>query len=545
MRLLAATLALLAVACAPRAAELPPLGDQARDWAKQIGHGAVATAEKRDGTWRYAVAGEAYPTPRRDVPPEKVIFEIGSITKVFTGILLAQAVHEGKLSLDDTLAQRLPVKFDHPETGAVTLRQLATHSSCLPRLPENMQDSPGADPYAAYDDAALFEYLSHAKLTGTPPCPAAYSNLGFGTLGVVLERALGQPWSVLVRDRITAPLGMADTTAVLTEEQASRFATPWDGDQPAHAWTFRAMAGAGALRSTLLDMSRLADAMIAGSAGPLKDAWPILAGDYADMPATGGKIGLGLLHSKDDGADSYFHDGGTGGYRSEVLVHPASGDAFVILASNAKAQPEAWIPAWRRSGKPAAAARVAITIAPGDLDEYAGVYPIDGPSKITVLRSGDGLVVRLTGQTFVPVLASAKDEFFYKVVDAQISFTRDAAGKVAGLTLHQNGHDLPAHRSDGPPTHVDFPNAAALADYAGDYDFGAFQPGSMFTVTAPGGVLVVQLTGQPGLPVFSTGKDAFEYDVVPARLTFERDAAGKVVAVALHQNGADMRAPRK
>jgi D-alanyl-D-alanine-carboxypeptidase/D-alanyl-D-alanine-endopeptidase len=130
------------------------------------------------------------------------------------------------------------------------------------------------------------------------------------------------------------------------------------------------------------------------------------------------------------------------------------------------------------------------------------------------------------------------------VVDAQLSFHRNAAGEITGLTLHQNGRDLPAAKS-GPPPHIEFPGAAVLADYAGDYDFGLFQPGVLITARPDGDVLLVKLTGQPAVPVFAVAKDRFEYDVVAAALTFERDPAGTVVAVVLHQNGLDMRAPKK
>jgi hypothetical protein len=155
------------------------------------------------------------------------------------------------------------------------------------------------------------------------------------------------------------------------------------------------------------------------------------------------------------------------------------------------------------------------------------------------------LVARLTGQQFLPIFASAKDEFFYKLVDAQLSFHRGADGKITGLTLHQNGRDLPASRDAGPAPHVEFPDLATLTEYAGDYDFGAFQPNATIKVAASPAGLLVTLTGQQALPVFCVGKDHFEYDVVAAHLTFERDKAGKVVAVVLHQNGRDMRAPRR
>ena len=526
------------------AAEPPPLGEQAAAWAAGLGHGAVATAEKRDGRWTFTMAGQPFTGEHAAVPAEQVIFEIGSISKVFTGILLADAVQSGKLGLDDTLAQRLPVKLAYPDTGAVTLKQLATHTSCLPRLPGNMMNAAGDDPYAQYDNKALFEYLASAKLAGQAPCAAAYSNLGFSILGIVLETVHGKPWAGLVQEKIAGPLGMVDTVQELSAAQRSRFAEPWNGEERAQPWTFKSFAGAGALRSTLADMSRFADALLAGAKGPLGHVWPLVAGDYVDMPAAGGKVGLALLHAKESGEDSYSHDGGTGGFRSTIHVRPGSGRAFVVLTSNAWGNPQAWLAGWEAAGR-GPVARSEIALPAETLDEYVGVYSIDSTARFTLLRRGDGLVARLTGQPFVPVFASAKDEFFYKVVDAQLSFRRNASGRIEGLTLHQNGRDIPAARDSGPVPHIEFPNAAALAEYAGEYDFGQFQPGATISVKATPEVLLVTLTGQPAFPVFSVGKDRFDYDVVEASLTFERDPAGKVVAVVLHQNGRDMRAPKR
>lgn len=537
-------LLLLSFGTSLSAAELPPLGDQAPKWATSLGHGAVATAEKRDGRWAFAIGGQPFAAGHAEVPAQQVLFEIGSITKVFTGILLADAVLDGKLGLDDTLAQRLPVTFSHPSTGAVTLKQLATHVSCLPRLPDNMMHADGDDPYAQYDKKAMFEYLAGAKLAEKPPCAAEYSNLGFGILGVVVETAYGKPWATLIQEKITGPLGMADTVQDLSPAQQSRFAEPWDGDKRAHPWTFKAVAGAGALRSTLADMSKFADALLAGPKGPLGKVWPMLAGDYADMPAVGAKIGLALGHAKANGEERYTHDGGTGGYRSNIYVLPASGRAVVVLASNAAANPGAWLAAWEAAGRPPVT-RSEVMLPTEVLDDYVGVYTIDKTAHFTLIRRGDGLVARLTGQPFFSVFATAKDEFFYKVVDAQLSFHRDAAGKVASLTLHQNGRDIPASRSTDPAPHIEFPTAAALAEYGGEYDFGAYQPGATITVRAIPESLFVTLTGQPAFPVFCVGKDRFDYDVVVATLTFERDAAGKIVAVVLHQNGLDMKAPRR
>ncbi|HEV7672320.1 MAG TPA: serine hydrolase [Thermoanaerobaculia bacterium] len=538
------SIVLLFLATSLKAADLPPLGDEAAGWATSAGPGAVATAEKRDGKWSFALGGEPFAAGHAAVAPERVLFEIGSITKVFTGILLAQAKVEGKLGLDDTLGQRLPVKFAYPETGAITLKQLATHTSCLPRLPDNMMNAEGPDPYAQYDRKAMFEYLASAKLAEKAPCEAAYSNLGFGILGVVLEVAYGEPWVRLVAEKITGPLGMTDTVQDLSADQQARFAEPWSGKERAQPWTFQAIAGAGALRSTLADMAKFANALLAGPKGPLAAVWPLLAGDFAEWPGVGGKIGLALVHAKDRGEDSYAHDGGTGGYRSVIHVRPGSDRAVIVLASNAATNPQGWLVAWSSAATPAVV-RAKIVLPAGLLDEYVGIYSIDKTSRFTLIRRGDGLIARLTGQPFVPLVASAKDELFYEVVDAQLSMRRNAAGQIDGLTLHQNGRDVPAVRDAVTAPHIEFPNPAALAEYIGTYDFGAIQPGATIEVTAQGEVLLAQLTSQPAFPVFATEKDRFEYDVVVAALTFERDPAGKVVAVTLHQNGRDMGAPRK
>jgi len=282
-----------------RAEARRPLAEAALGWAEELKKGAVATAEKRDGKWAFAMAGQPFGGEAGKVSAERVIFEIGSISKVFTGILLAQAVREGELGLEDTLKMRLPASLQSAVIGAVTLRQLATHTSCLPRLPANMDPDSMEDPYAGYGDEALFAYLASAELAGSLPCEAAYSNLGFGLLGVVLERAYGKSWASLVGTKIADPLGMVDTVQELSKDQKVRFAAPSAGFQEARPWTFQALAGAGALRSTLADMSRFADALLAGRAGPLKEVWPLLSGDYADRAGLGSKIGLGLLHASE------------------------------------------------------------------------------------------------------------------------------------------------------------------------------------------------------------------------------------------------------
>jgi serine-type D-Ala-D-Ala carboxypeptidase/endopeptidase len=155
----------------------------------------------------------------------------------------------------------------------------------------------------------------------------------------------------------------------------------------------------------------------------------------------------------------------------------------------------------------------------------------------------DGLFARATGQDAFPIFPSAPNEFFAKVAGISISFTRDTGGTVTGLVLHQNGDHAAAKlsRSELPPELRENAFAGAtLGDYAGRYRFNF----GVLDVALASDHLEAQLTGQPPVPIFASGKDKFFYKVVNAQLDFERDGGGKVVAVVLHQNGRDIRAAR-
>jgi hypothetical protein len=149
----------------------------------------------------------------------------------------------------------------------------------------------------------------------------------------------------------------------------------------------------------------------------------------------------------------------------------------------------------------------------------------------------DALFAQATGQDPFPIFPSAPNESFARIAGISISFTRGPDGIVSGLVLHQNG-DRTAPKLSGPKDiKLD---AAALGDYVGKYRFGF----GTLDVVLKSDSLEAQLTGQSALPIFASARDKFFYRVVDAQLDFQRDASGKVVAVILHQNGRDMRAPR-
>ncbi len=192
--------------------------------------GTAVAATLKDNVIHVAVRGAS--TAKGTEP----IFEIGSISKVFTGLQLAQAVESKELSLDDTIGVLLKasVPFDSERAAAITLRQLVTHTSCLPRLPENPYRIPAALQLTSYGRAQLWSALGRVVLPRQSPCVSDYSNFGMAVLAELLSQRAGRPWEDLVRTRITAPLGMRDTFVKTPNRQASRLAKGFVRDVPAH-----------------------------------------------------------------------------------------------------------------------------------------------------------------------------------------------------------------------------------------------------------------------------------------------------------------------
>ncbi len=505
--------------------------------------GGFAYAEIKDGNVTHGHAGKL--TLPAGVPSARVLFEIGSITKVFTGLLLAQASLDGKVALDDPIAKHLPAELQlAPAVAAITLQQLSSHTSGFPRLPDNLRPADAADPYADYTVERLHDFLRRFVPDKPAPQPADYSNLGTGLLGHLLARAYGVTFAELVRTKITAPLGLTDTVIDLDDDQRARFAPPHSGKVAVSPWRLGALPGAGALRSTTTDLAKFAQALL-DPASPIAPAWRIARDPRAPMGARG-QVGLGFFLHERAGRTVYNHGGGTGGFRAHFEITPATKSAVVVLLNNDHPDPGALValaatPVAAKSGAPAEKAPPAVPITPAEIKAFAGVYEIDARGRFTaVVDEQHRLRIRLTGQPFLPVRFIGQDRFAATAVAAQFQFARDAAGKITAVTLHQNGRETPARRTADAPT-ILFPSAEKLRDFAGDYQLA---PNLVFEIRVVGINLIVKLTGQLPLPVHATKPDHFVYDVVDAALTFERDATGAVTAVVLHQNGRDQRAPK-
>jgi serine-type D-Ala-D-Ala carboxypeptidase/endopeptidase len=463
-------------------------------------------------------------------PDGNTVYEIGSVTKTFTGTLLARAVLLGRVTLETPVAELLP-DFKIPSRGGkeITLRDLGTHHSGLPR-----------EASGDYDAAKLKAFLAAYELPRDPGTAYEYSNLGFALLGYALAQLEHTTYGAMTDKEILNPLGMTMSGAVLADAMRAHLATGHDyTGKAANYLDTDALVGAGAIRSTANDMLRYLKANMGIDQSRLATTIKLAQRPRSDMSKTM-RIGLAWI-TTDQGI--VWHNGMTAGHRS-FLGFTADGRRGVVILANTAVDTDDLGFATLDANAPLAPAYEAIVLPSASLDDYVGTYKLADKFLLTVFRMNDGLFARATGQGAVPIFPSAPNEFFAKVVRASISFTRDDKGAVNGLVLHQNG-DRPATKlsaSELPPEPKEIAvDAATLGDYVGQYrfDFGA-----VFDVALKSDHLEAQLTGQAAFSIFASAKDKFFYKIVDAQLDFERDAGGKVVAVALHQNGRDMRAPR-
>ncbi len=283
-------------------------------------------------------------------PGADSIFEIGSITKVFTALALAKQSLAGVVDLDEPVRQLLPAGVKVPSRAGreITLRHLATHTSGLPRLPTGMlwrallhPNEP--DPYAQYSAELIFEGLSRTKLHATPGDRFRYSNLGGGLLGLALAHRAGTTYEELIDTAVCRPLGLTDTCISLDRERAARVAQGHTRKRKVTPlWNLNALAGAGALRSTATDLVRFARAQLDPGTSEIADAIQLTHQHQHRinrLSARGavylGWMGLRLAPSFGS-VDLIWHNGGTGGFRSWIGFIPAKQAAVVVLSNTAR-----------------------------------------------------------------------------------------------------------------------------------------------------------------------------------------------------------------
>lgn len=480
------------------------------------------------------VRGQGRRAADEAAPDAHTQFQIGSITKVYTHLLLAEMDADGVAGYRQSIGELLPQSFRprNPAVAAITLEALATHTGGLPRLPSNLGPDQSADPYARYSPRELQADLSEVRARQPLGNYYSYSNFGVGLLGYLLGTKDGAGYRDAVSRRVIAPLhlkdlGFAPTANAAVAVSAGKAVKPW---------TFTdAMAGAGALWGSANDLGLLMQAYLGSHEHALKHD---LERDLEVVRHDAGNFAVTRVWHVSDAAGQpiYWHNGQTAGFHAFVGFRPDQQRGVAILLSG-DADPT--LPGLKALGFSRSA--------PPDVSidrSIFGQYQLSKQFGIGVFELDGVLVAQASGQPALALNAVGNDWYALGEVDASIHLVRKA-DQVEALELVQNGVIQRARRSAATATaaarsEIDL-DAATLAEYVGSYSFA---PGAVLTVKRVSEGLQAQLTGQPFFPIHARARDHFFYKVVDAELKFERDRAGKVDAVVLHQGGSRQHAPK-
>ena len=471
----------------------------------------------------------------------RTLFEVGSVTKTFTATVLMSMVGAGLVSLGDPVAKYLPDSVRVPQRDGlqITLQNLATQHSGLPRLPTNFHPKDGDNPYADYSVSDLYAFLNGYVLTRDPGASFEYSNVGIGLLGQALSNRAGIDYATLVRKRVLAPLGMNETTIALSAADRAELAIGHDADGDAvPPWEFKALVGAGGIRSSMDDMLKYLRCNL--GQGPLAALCLTTQKPRATFP--GHKIGL--VWWIDDDTGVVEHAGDTAGFHAMIAMTKDRKKGVVVLANGG--QPVENI-AYAVLGYP----QTTVPYERVALDEhtiagYLGTY-VTKAGNLIVGRKGTALTAKLADQQALRIYPQGYDHFAFHAVDATMRFLRDSRGKVVALALFQGGQVLQGSRLDRDgkslpePSSAPYPPVRTLSreaqkGYVGIYDRGGI--GGTFAVSIREKYLSVRISGQPAYEMFYYAKDRFFLKVVDADIQFVRGANGLVIGLILHQDGS-------
>ena len=381
------------------------------------------------------------------------VFEIGSVTKVFTAILLADMVERGEVDLNDPISKYLPksVKTPTRDGKEITLLHLSSHTSGLPRMPNNFAPKDNQNPYADYSVEQMYTFLSSYTLPRDIGAKAEYSNYGVGLLGHILALRAGTDYETLVRTRICLPLKMNSTRIKFTPDMQARLAKGHNPSlRPVANWDLPTFAGAGALRSTTEDMLKFVAANLGLSNSPLLTAMQRTHQPQHDMGTPGVEVGLGWIIQKKFDNEIVWHNGGTGGYHSFIGFDKKRRRGVVVLSNSTNdiddigrhllesQYPLAKIETPKE--------RKAIKLDPKIFDSYVGEYQLTPTFILKFSREGDKFFAQATGQEKFEIFAETETDFFLEEVDAQVTFVKDDKGQISHVVLHQNKVDQQAKK---------------------------------------------------------------------------------------------------
>ena len=376
----------------------------------------------------------------------ETVFEIGSVSKVFTALLLSEMARTGEVALTDPVSKYLPAGKKVPERDGhpITLVDLATHTSGLPFMTDAIPTLTDA-PVTEHSNAEIYRFLARYKLARDPGAEWDYSNIGYWLLGEALSSRAGMSYEELVRKRALAPLKLHSTAATLTPFLKTRMAVGHNAVlQPAPLFssisTYNAMTAAGGLVSTVDDLLKLLAVAIGYESSPLGSSMAEMLNTRRPMGNSAQALGWVVLGKGDD--QLYMHDGSTWGFSSYVVWDPKRRVGIVSLSNQLASVGDIALHLLRPDTPlehPVVAKHVEIKIDSQTLDACAGEYDVEDEGAVLIAREGDLLTLQLPVSWGLPkfrLRPETRTDFFVAELPVRVTFQTDAEGRINGLLLY-------------------------------------------------------------------------------------------------------------
>ncbi len=370
-------------------------------------------------------------------------FRLGSITKQFTAACILLLEERGKLKVQDPVKKYVPDA--PPSWDRITVYNLLTHTSGVPNF-TNFPDYRNSEATATTPQQ-LLDRFKGKPLDFEPGTKWSYSNSGYVLLGYIIEKVSGESYQLFLQENVFNPLGMKDSgydsNSAVIPYRVSGYSHGPDGIENAGYINMTVPFSAGGLYSTTEDMLRWHRGLFGGkllSAASLQKMTTPFKNDYA----------MGLMVETRNGRRVISHGGGIEGFNTAASYWPDEKLSVIALANlNSQAPDEiANYLAAVVHGEPVTlpSERKETRLSAEALKPYVGVYEYQPGLNLTITQDDDHLMAQMTGQPQLRLYAESPTKFFWKEVDAQVEFARDASGRVSGATIHQGGHDLVLHR---------------------------------------------------------------------------------------------------
>ncbi len=303
------------------------------DYMRTPANCGLSIAVFKDGKKSYYNYGEVK-RDSKQLPTSKTIYEIGSISKSFTGLILSKAIEEGKLKLSDDIRKYLPASCKNLVAGKaiITIQHLVTHTSGIPSVLDEMMKAPydSLNPYANYTKERVLNDLSKLTITEIPGVKFKYSNLGMGLLGIILSEVYKKDYETLVQEIIVKQAAMKVAKINLSDEEKNYFAEGYNdlGMNTPH-WDLGALPAAGALRSTSEDMLQYMQANMNADKDFMYQSYQTLFEKERD------KVGMAWMLVKTKAGNILVcHNGGTFGFSSFAGFMKEKKCAIVVLSNS-------------------------------------------------------------------------------------------------------------------------------------------------------------------------------------------------------------------